>query len=325
MQALWTGGHGEGWKKSKVQVYGWFNFGFNVSSSTQSRYANFPEIYDDQANTLQPDQEALYIERQPDTVQTRRFDWGFRLAQLWGSDYRFTTSKGIFSQQLLSSTRADGTIGRQYGYDPVMAYVDLYWGQVAQGLNIRIGRYISIPDIEAQLAPNNYTYSHSLLYSFDCYTQFGVNATVKLNQHWLVQGGVSPGCDVAPWITRDAKPTLVAGFQYTWNNGNDAIYPVLNALNDGKYAYNNLNSFYLTWYHKFAAHPSIHMATEAWYMWEREVPNVRNPAASSLLETNANGAFCNTVTELTCFAPETAVVHYVEKQFSVHNYLSVRN
>jgi len=43
---------------------------------------------------------------------------------------------------------------------------------------LRIGRYISLPDIEAQLAPNNYTYSHSILYTYDCYTQVGANATI---------------------------------------------------------------------------------------------------------------------------------------------------
>jgi hypothetical protein len=31
--------------------------------------------------------------------------------------------------------------------------------QLAEGLLVRFGRYISIPDIEAQLAPNNYMYS----------------------------------------------------------------------------------------------------------------------------------------------------------------------
>jgi hypothetical protein len=71
-------------------------------------------------------------------------------------------------------------------------------------MDLRIGRYISLPDIEAQLAPNNYTYSHSILYTYDCYTQLGANATVKLNDHWTVQGGVSPGCDTMPWTT-DAK------------------------------------------------------------------------------------------------------------------------
>ena len=56
------------------------------------------------------------------------FDWGFRLAGLWGLDYRFTTASGIFSQQLLSRNK-------EYGDDPVMVYVDLYFPQVAQGMD----------------------------------------------------------------------------------------------------------------------------------------------------------------------------------------------
>ena len=321
MQALWSGPHGDWWKHSGIQIYGWLNFGFNVSTSNKKnlgRYTNFPEAYSEVSNSIQPDQQVLYIERQPDTVQTDHFDWGFRLANLYGIDYRFTTSKGFFSQQLLQKNY-------EYGYDPVMAYVDLYWGQVAQGLNVRIGRYISIPDIEAQLAPNNYTYSHSLTYTFDCYTQTGLNTTLKVNEHLLLQAGVSPGCESAPWNSRDAKVTLNLGFQYTWNDGNDSIYPVLNALNDQKYAYNNLNAVYLTWYHKFRSHPSWHSSTEYWYMWEKDVPNVTNPAATSLLEVGANGAVCKNKTELTCFAPEHAIVNYLEKELSKKNYISIRN
>lgn len=325
MQALWSGPQAEGWKKSGIQIYGWLNFGFNASTSKQGHYGNFPDAYDTVPNSIQPDQEVFYIERQPDTVQKDHFDWGFRLASLYGIDYRFTTAKGFFSQQLLSRTNPDGSVGREYGYDPVMAYGDFYFPHIADGMNVRIGRYISVPDIEAQLAPNNYTYSHSLLYSFDCYTQTGIEATTKLNNHWLVQFGLSPGCDVAPWILSDAKLTLNAGFQYTWNQGNDAIYPVLNALNDQRYAYNNLNSFYVTWYHKFRSHPSINTSTEAWYMWQKGVPNVNNPAAGSLPQPNANGAVCSTATQLTCFAPERAVLGYVEKEFSKKNYLTLRN
>src|SRR6202044_109667 len=96
---------------------------------------------------------------------------------------------------------------KKYGYDPDMAYIDLDVPQVAQGMNIRIGRYVSLPDIEAQLAPNNYTYSHSLTYTFDCYTQSGINISTMLSKHWLFQIGFSAGCDVAPW-TKDAKPTV---------------------------------------------------------------------------------------------------------------------
>ncbi|HEV2383626.1 MAG TPA: TonB-dependent receptor [Terriglobia bacterium] len=319
MQAVWGGPHGEAIKNTGIQVYGWLDGGFNVSSSAKPGYANLPAAYDERPNSFQPDQEVLYIERQPDTVQTDHFDWGFRVANLWGIDYRFTTAKGIFSQQLLERNQ-------EYGYDPVMVYADLYWGQVAQGLNIRVGRYISLPDIEAQLAPNNYTYSHSLLYTYDCYTQTGINGTLKLDNHWLVQAGISGGCEAAPFITHhDAKPTLNACVAYTWNGGNDNLYPCLNPLNDGKYAYNNLNSVYLTWYHKFRTHPSLHAATEWWYMWEKDTPNVNNPAAASLLEVGANGAVCANASELTCFAPEWAIVNYVEKQFTPKDYLSIRN
>ena len=76
-----------------------------------------------------PDQQVMYIELLPDTVQTDHFDYGYRLASLCGQDYRYTTSKGIFSQQLLLNNH-------EYGYDPVMFYVDLYFPHVAQGLNV---------------------------------------------------------------------------------------------------------------------------------------------------------------------------------------------
>ena len=87
-----------------------------------------------------------------------------------------------------------------------MLYYDFYFPKVAQGMNIRVGRYVSLPDIEAQLAPNNYSYSHSILYTYDCYTQTGMMGTVKLSDHLTVQAGISPGCDVMPWTT-DAKVT----------------------------------------------------------------------------------------------------------------------
>jgi len=39
-----------------------------------------------------------------------------------------------------------------------MMYGELYIPQVAEGLMIRVGRYISLPDIEAQLGPEQLHY-----------------------------------------------------------------------------------------------------------------------------------------------------------------------
>jgi hypothetical protein len=317
MTAIYGGEHADWWQSSRVKIYGWINGGFNVSTSDK-HYGNAPAAYYLQPNSVQLDQAALYVERTPDTVQTDHFDWGFRLTQLYGVDYRFTTANGYFSQQLLDHNN-------KYGYDPVMAYVDLYWGQVADGMNVRIGRYISLPDIEAQLAPDNYTYSHSILYTYDAYTQTGINATTRLNNRWMFQVGVSAGNDVAPWVGEpNAKPTFNACVGYTWTEGRDNLYVCDNSTNSGKYAYNNLQAYYVTWYHKFGD-SSWHMATESWYMWEKDVPNANNPAAASLFVNGANGAICASAQDVTCYAPEWAVVNYIEKQFSVHDYLTIRN
>jgi hypothetical protein len=301
--------------KSRTKIYGWLNGGFNVSTSNKGDAANAPASYYVNPNRITPDQEVLFIERLPDTVQTKRVDWGFRIAQLWGQDYRYTTAKGILSQQLLARNH-------EYGYDPVMIYLDLYFPHVAKGMNVRMGRYISLPDIEAQLAPNNYTYSHSLLYTIDPFTQTGIVASIKLNDHWLVQGGFSGGNDVAPW-TKDATPTGTACVDYTWRKGSDMLYTCANSFNKGKYAYNNVQGYYETWYHKINA--TWHTDTEAWYMYERDVPNiggnVANPVAT---EIGANGAFC-AAGQQRCYAPEFAIVNYTQKEFNTKNYISVRN
>ena len=112
-------------KLNRVKWYGWIAIGGNGSTNNRSNAskgiaANLPSAYDEFSNTIVLDQIALYTERLADTTQTDHFDWGFRIASLYGQDYRFTTSHGILSQQLLVKNA-------QYGYDPVMFYVDLYF------------------------------------------------------------------------------------------------------------------------------------------------------------------------------------------------------
>lgn len=308
MRALYSGTNGEGWRKSKVQIYGWINGGFNLSTSSQS---NLPEGYIIIPNRLELDQFVTYIERVPDTVQTDHVDWGFRLGNMFGIDYHFTTAKGWFSQQLLAEHRL-------YGDDPMMVYADVYFPQVADGMNIRVGRYISVPDIEAQLATNNYMYSHSMLFSYDPFTQTGIISTIKLNNEWLFNVGISAGNDIAPWAS-GAKPSLTACVNYTFNEGNDALYPCASGINDGKYAYNNVQLFVTTWYHKF--NKSWHMATEAYYEYERDVPAINGPIQPSV---GANPAYCDPG-QVRCFAPEWAVVNYLQREMSPHDYISIRN
>jgi hypothetical protein len=183
--------------KGRTKVYGWVQPTVNFSTSGES---NAPVANDQYSNRFEMNQLVLYVERLPDSVQRDHVDVGYHLTALYGTDYRYTTDKGYLSSQLLVHDR-------QYGFDPSLEYVDVYVPQVAKGMNIRVGRYISIPGIEAQLSPNNYMFSHSLLYSVDPFTDTGVLATVQVTDQWLVQVGVTAGHDVAPW-TSDARNLL---------------------------------------------------------------------------------------------------------------------
>ncbi len=291
-----------GLNDSRTKVYGWVATSINFSTSAHN---NFPVSYDIFPNKIELNQAVVYIERQPDTVQTDHFDWGFHLTAFEGIDYRFTTAKGYFSQQLLASNK-------QYGFDPVLEYLDLYF-PVKDGLNIRIGRFLSVPGIEAQLAPNNYNMTHSLLYTIDPFTDSGIYASLKLNKQWIVQLGLSCSHDVACW-TPDATPSAIFCLNYSTASNNDNFYGCANGINSGKYAYNNLQDYDFTWYHKFNS--KWHTATEAWYMYERDVPNVAGNVANPITpEIGANGAFCRTGV-LRCTAPEYAIVNYVNREIN---------
>jgi hypothetical protein len=289
-------------QNSRTKIYGWVAPSFNYSTSDKN---SFPLSYDIFPNSVVLNQAVAYIERLPDTVQKSHFDWGYHITGFFGNDYRFTTAKDYLSQQLLQRNR-------RYGFDPVLEYVDFYF-PVKEGLNIRIGRFLSVPGIEAQLAPNNYNMTHSLLYTIDPFTDTGVIGSLKLSKQWLIQLGLSAGHDVAPW-SDDRKPSAIACLNYSTASNHDNFYICANGINDGKYAYNNLQHYDATWYHKVNAR--WHMATEAWYMYERDVPNVAGNVTNPVpIETGANGAYC-APGEQRCTAPEYAIVNYLNREIN---------
>jgi hypothetical protein len=319
MDALYCGAGGQRLKDSRFTIYGWIEPGGNISTShSKFNYAtgtggNTPAAYSFEPNTVQLDQAAVYIERTPDEVQLDHFDWGFRFAGIYGTDYKYTFSQGIFSSQYTNAEKFNG-------FDPVMYYMDFWFPHFFQGENVRVGRYISIPDIEAQLAPNNLTYSHSLLYTVDPYTQNGIVSTTKLNKNWQIQTELSSGNDVAPWVKSERHLTPAACAIWTSDSGKDNIYPCMNGLNDGNWRWNNLQHAVVTWYHKFDEH--WHTDTEIWYMWESHTPNVNNPAGAAFIGQRysyvnvgaPNGAQCNPAVVF-CYSYEWAAVNYINYQF----------
>jgi hypothetical protein len=299
-------------KDARIKVYGWINPGISVSTSNRS---NIPESYAIVPNRLELDQAVLRIERLPDSVQTDHVDWGFRLTPMYGIDYRWTTSQGWFSGQLLKHNYL-------YGFDPVEAYALLYFPHVAQGMVIKAGRYISPPDIEAQLAPDNYLFTHSLMFTFDCYTQTGITAAIKLNDQWTVLFGFHAGDDVAPWNVA-AHPTGLAMVRWVSKSNNDSIFGGIDSINNGKFKgfHDNLQQSNVTWTHRFNEAGTFLTTTEAYYIYQSHalIGGTVNfgPPHTWFAGVGAGAPIAGN-------APAIGFVNYTEWKFSKRDFLSIR-
>jgi hypothetical protein len=303
-----------------VRIYGWFDPGVLLSTSQHSSY---PLTYNVDPNMVNMDQFIVRIEKQPDTTQTSHFDWGFRVSNLAGIDYRWTTAAGYFSDQLLAHNQL-------YGDDPVELYGMLYFPHIGQGTEVQLGRFISPPDIEAQLAPNNFLYSHSIFFDFDAYTQTGVLFSTKLSNYWTIQYGVHAGDDMAPWYPSAHFPTEEFMVRWVSHANRDSILAGVDALtlNDPAfktftsggllYGHDNLQQSNFTWTHVF--NPRFQNLIETYYLYtfNAYVGGTINNGPPKFGGGGGVGAF------LPGRSVATGVVDYLEDKFAPKDFWSFR-
>jgi hypothetical protein len=333
-----------------IQAYGWVDYGGNLSTSKVKSGGNAPAAYLYNPNSITLDQAVMYVERTPDTVQTDHVDWGFRASAIYGTNYRYTTSYGLASYQLLKDNHP-------MGYDFPMMYLELYVPKVLDGLFFRLGRYISVPDIEAQLAPNNYMYTHSITYTFDNYTNEGLSTTLLINKNWTFQVGISVGTEATVWnlgvkepnldpgnplyggktFLKDpgAQPSITSCLRWEASDAKNAFMACEDAHNNGVWGYNNLQWQGFTYYHKWA--DNWHTSFEMYDEYQLKVPNLTNPVVPGIIAAGGTpfspqylpfnapaAAECKSSTVLTCTAQSIGAVQYTSFQPDPLDNISLR-
>lgn len=319
MKAIYNTPCGEAIKKSRLKAYGWINGSGNLSSCKNS---NTPDSYWIVPNRFELDQFVFRVEREVDSVQTDHIDAGFRSTFLFGIDYRYMTAGGWTSGQLLKHNNL-------YGYDFTEQYVDIYTPWVAQGMIVRFGRWIACPDIETQFAPDNYMGTHSLLFTFDTYTQTGVMATIMLNKNWTVQAAIHAGTDMAPWY-KGAVPTGMFGIRWVSCDNKDSVYLVLNSINSAKFrrfrmygqklGHDNFNYLVGTWQHKF--NDNLHSKIEGYFMWQRDAVVGGTPSAGPVKSFGGGGGIGPTIPGTTL---TYGIVNYTLFKFTDNDFITFRN
>jgi hypothetical protein len=110
--------------------------------------------------------------------------------------------------------------------------------------------------------------------------------------------------------------------RYTWNNGNDNIYPCADSINNGNWGFNNIQWYGTTYYHKF--NDQWHVSYEIYDIMEKNIPNLNNPEAVQIFNAGGtpfspqyvpfnapNLANCHSVGPLKCDAHTIGTVAYL--------------
>jgi hypothetical protein len=170
------------------------------------------------ANDYLLQQNWLRLERPVVTSGTTEPSFGFRSDTILpGSDYRFTTARGLFSGQLTANNGQPNL----YGIDPIQFYGEAYFPTVARGLDIKVGRFFAQYGVEANDAVSNALLSHSYCFIYDPFTHTGVLTTTQLTPAWSVQAGLVLGSDV--FIDPADEPTFIGSVKWVQSDQRNSV------------------------------------------------------------------------------------------------------
>jgi hypothetical protein len=198
-----------------VKVYGWIQNSYTGNTNgTPRNDSNFSVFPNKQANRWQGNQYYLILEKPLATGD--KLDFGFRFDTLFGNDWQFAKSYGLFDRAFKPNSFA--------GVDLPQLYVETHLPVLTKGgLDFRLGRYYSPMGFESVQAVKRPLLSVPYMFNFTPFTYLGlqstlhvnprlnwVNSLVNGNDRWFneryhvnYQGGFN-------WISKDAKTTWAA-------------------------------------------------------------------------------------------------------------------
>jgi uncharacterized protein (TIGR03000 family) len=264
LQGTWAGAALDG---ERMSISGWTDVSFTASSVQENQ---LPMGFNYLANQFALQQNWVRFERFVVTNGTSEPTFGFRSDTILpGIDYRFTVSRGLFSDQLTSNDGQPNT----YGIDPVQFYGEAYFPTIGRGLDVKVGRMFCQYGAESIDAPPNALASHSYAFIYDPFTHTGVIGSQQLTPAWSVQFGVIMGPDV--FIDPAASPYGMFSVKWTPPGGRDSV--LLSGLfGSGRFnvaeQFNNPNIIDLVYVHTFSARLSYTL--DSLFGYQTIVPDI---------------------------------------------------
>ena len=161
---------------------GWIAQSFTWNPYNPADRFNGPVTWTDRANEYQLNELYGYFGRQANT-EGAGWDWGLRVDAIYGTNYRWCTSTG------LENHFGNGSF---YGLALTQMYVEAAYND----LSVKFGRFYSPVGYYVVGTANNFF--PVLPYTFqygEPFTHTGALATYKLNDQWVLGGGITHGWD----------------------------------------------------------------------------------------------------------------------------------
>jgi Putative beta-barrel porin-2, OmpL-like. bbp2 len=211
--------------------------GFGGNPDNPSNNSNLPVGFNDRANEYLMNQ--LYFSVGKKVRHGSDFDIGGRFDLLYGSDYFFTTARGLEtrdngSPRWNSGNGPRGAGAAIYGLAMPQLYAEIY-APFGQGVSVKLGHFYTIIGNESVMAKENFFYSHSysMLYG-QPFTHTGGLAKIKGSNGFDYYAGITRG-----WDTFDTGNAAFLG-GVSWENC-DATVKYSFAISTGDE--DNLNGF----------------------------------------------------------------------------------
>jgi hypothetical protein len=274
-------------KDNGIKISGWAAGSYNWSQAGKS---NLPVVWNDRANRFLGQQLWLDVSKDIDT-ESKEFHTGFKVAFLAGSDYRYTTLRGLFDRQMKNyredPSEPNGYTQNIYGVDLPLFYASFWLPNLFEGTEVQVGRVFTPWGVESVMAPSTPLMSRS--YAFNWSPPFfhvGVSVNPKFSKNWSGKFIAANGNDV--WFDGSEEWRAVAAMTYTSDDENDTL-TFATSLGRGKFnpnkptvghttialdfepaGRNNLNAFDLVWTHKI--NDDLSYAAEGIFGYQYNVP-----------------------------------------------------
>lgn len=185
-----------------MRLSGDLEIGVNAQPDLRSGRPILGHVLTDRNDRIVLNQALLAIER-PAGADGRKWDIGFRIAALFGTDARFTRLTGQFEQ---------ATTGN-YAFDVLEANVQasLAFGPNS-GIDVKVGEYLSPLGYEVVSADGNPFYSHGYIFNFGVPGKHaGALVTVHADRTLDLIGGIDRGANTSFEADNNDALAFIAG------------------------------------------------------------------------------------------------------------------